>query len=166
MTIIQKNENEVPLLEAEKTTSSFCSGPPEYTFFDAQSKQPYSTSRCNGESIKHYRCVCIGLLYEEYPDIISNKAGKTIDISTTKCYDSRSFYRTFEYQGNAYYKLGIPYKETSVETKCVCPCPCCNACLNCQKGDDCEFTCPCCCFKIKNKKCEFFLPCWICCKKE
>ena len=156
-----KNENEVPLLEAEKTTSRFCSGPTEFTFYDALSKQPYSTSRYNGEFIKHNRFICICLLYLEYPDIISNKAGKTIDISTTKCYDSRSFYRTFEYQGNAYYKLGEPYKEKPPgETQCNFPCPC----LNCQKGDDCEFICPCCCFKIKNKKCEFFLPCWICCK--
>ena len=160
-----KNENEVPILEAEKTSRRFCSGPTEFTFYDANSKQPYSTSRYNGDIIKHKRCLCIGLLYIEYPDIISNKTGKTIDIGTTKCYDSRSFYRTFEYQGKAYYKLGAPYQERPPVEAQAPGCPCC-ACLNCKKGDDCEFICPCCCFKIKNKKCEFFLPCWICCKKE
>ena len=106
-----KNENEVPLLEAEKTSSRFCSGPTEFTFYDAQSKQPYSTSRYNGDFIKHNRCICVCLIYLEYPDIVTNKVGKTVDISTTKCYDSRSFYRTFEYQGKAYYKLGRPYVE-------------------------------------------------------
>ena len=47
-----KNENEVPILEAEKTSRRFCSGPTEFTFYDANSKQPYSTSRYNGDIIK------------------------------------------------------------------------------------------------------------------
>ena len=41
--------------------------------------------------------------------MISNKIGNEIDISVTKCYDSRSFYRTFEYKGKPYYKIGKPY---------------------------------------------------------
>lgn len=160
-----KNENELPLLEAEKITARFCANPVEFTFTDAQSKKHYSTSRHNGFGIKHCGILCIGESYKEFPDIISNKAGKDIDISTTKCYDSRSFYRTFEYQGRAYYKLGKPYDPE--DKKCNCPCPCCTIC--CPEKD--LFVCPCCCFQIKEKKCECVfsldkLPCCFCCKKE
>jgi len=157
-----KNENEVPVLEAEKTSSRFCSGPTEFTFYDAQSKQPYSTSRYNGDFIKHNRCICICLLYLEYPDIITNKVGKTIDISTTKCYCSRSFYRTFEYQGKAYYKLGQPYIERPpVQASASAP-------AEAEEEKECSCFCPCCCFRIKNKECDCMLPCCqcCCCKKQ
>ena len=135
-----ESENEVPLLEAELINSRFSCQPPQFDFVDVQSKQPYSTSKNNDLGVKHKICLCCGLKYEEYPNIHTSKAGNAMDTSVTKCYDSRSFYRTFEYQGVAYYKIGEPYK--------------------------CEFVCPCCCFQIKEKKCGFFLPCWLCCKPE
>lgn len=128
-----QNENEGPLFEAELAIPKCCPQPPQFNIYEAQSKQAYALCRFDGFPIDHYACCCCGERYAELPNMISNKIGNEIDISTTKCYDTRSFYRTFEYQGKAYYKIGKPYVK---EDSCCC-CkkkedikdePCCSCC--------------------------------------
>ena len=152
-----QNENESPLLEAELIHSIFCSEPDKFNFYDAQTKQPYSISRLNGFGNKSGKICCFGQNEEEYPDMSHSKVGNLTEISVTKCYDSKSFYRTFEYQGKAYYKIGRPYKPAPVVVapvapppqKCLCVCPCLCFyieeykfyCLFCDKDGNCNFCC-------------------------
>ena len=105
-----QNENEGPLFEAELTfpIPYCCYPPPKFNIYGAQTKQPYALCRFDGYGEEHFSCCCFGERYTEIPNMISNKIGNEIDISTTKCYDTRSFCRTFEYQGTPYYKIGKP----------------------------------------------------------
>lgn len=134
-----QNENEGPLFEAELTIPFCCPQPPQFNITDAQSKQPYAHCSFDGPPIEHYACCCFGEYYLELPNMTSYKIGNEIDISVTKCYDTRSFYRTFEYQGRPYYKIGKPYVK---DDSCSC-CknkvedrrdgPCCGC--NCAKKE-------------------------------
>ena len=135
-----QNENEGPLFEAELTIPSCCPQPPQLNINDAQSKQPYALCRFDGKAIEQYDFnLCEEESYMELPNMISNKIGNEIDISVTRCYDSRSLYRTFEYKGKPFYKIGKPYAG---EKSCPCCCkkkpednrPCCNCCCSCAKN--------------------------------
>ena len=99
-----QNENEAPLFEAELKIPMWCPEPAKFNFIDALTKQPFSVSRLDGYGNKH-TSFCCGESYVEFPNMIHNKIGNTMETSVTKCYDSRSFYRTFEYQGGVYYKI-------------------------------------------------------------
>ena len=144
-----QNENEVRLFDAELAIPRCCPQPPQFNFFDTQSRQPYSLCRFDGFPINHYACCCCGERYEEFPNMITNLLSNAMDTSTTKCYDSRSFYRTFEYQGKPYYKIGRPYVKDDT-------CCCAKYCICCQKKPEGEDV-GCC----QNCYC-----CQICCKKE
>ena len=133
-----QNENEVRLFDAELAIPRCCPQPPQFNFFDTQSRQPYSLCRFDGFPINHYACCCCGERYEEFPNMITNLLSNAMDTSTTKCYDSRSFYRTFEYQGKAYYKIGHPYVKD--DSCCCCKKkievannPCCSCCKKTEK---------------------------------
>jgi hypothetical protein len=88
------------------------------------------------------RNFCCGDNYFIFPDMIHSKNSNPMDLSVTKCYDSRSFYRTFEYQGGTYYKIGEPYIPNDKCCDCCCCCPdqevkvkhdescCCCCCCN------------------------------------
>ena len=131
-----QNENEGPLFEAELAIPFCCPQPPQLNINDAQSKQPYAHCRFDGKPTEQYDCNCCGEeTYIEHPNMISNKIGNEIDISVTRCYDSRSFYRTFEYKGKPYYKIGKPYTGEN-------SCPCCE-----KKAEDNRPCCNCCCDK-------------------
>ena len=78
---------------------------------------PIQVAVIKDDIVKHYDCCCYSEGHYEYQDIITNRIGNEMDISLTKQYDSRSFYRTFEYQGRAYYKIGKPYVK---DTNCCC----------------------------------------------
>ena len=132
-----QNENEVPILDAEVTKlpclPAFCPIPKSFNYIESESKQPFGASLCNGIEKK------AGFLhrYTLFPDIISSKLSDPTNISTIKCYDSRSFYRTFEYNGAACYKIGQPYVEPDCCQDCCCCCKdkeptkeakCCSCC--------------------------------------
>ena len=166
-----QNENEQRLFDAELAIPRFCPRPPQFNFYDTQTKQPYSLCRFDGYPIKHYGCCCFGESYEEFPNMITNLLSNVMDTSTTKCYDSRSFYRTFEYQGKPYYKIGRPYVK---DERCCCEkyCICCQkkpegegCCQNCCQKPEGEGCCQNCCQNPEGEGCcqEF---CQICCKKE
>ena len=132
-----QKENELRFFDAELAIPRCCPQPPQFNFLDAQTKQPYSLCRFDGFPIEHYACLCCGERYTEFPNMISNKIGNEMDTSVTKCYDSRSFYRTFEYQGRPYYKIGHPYVK---DDKCYCCC-CCPKKVEIEKDNSC---CGCC----------------------
>lgn len=139
-----QNENETPLFEAELHIPFCCPEPMKFEFIDAQTKQVFSTSRNNDNGKRVYSCCCFGENYYIFPDIFHSKTSNPNDFSVTKCYDSRSFYRTFEYQGGVFYKLGKPY--VPVDKKC-CDCDCCCCCC-CKKEEEIvvkeESCCSCC----------------------
>ena len=49
-----QNENEVRLFDAELAIPRCCPQPPQFNFFDTQSRQPYSLCRFDGFPINHY----------------------------------------------------------------------------------------------------------------
>ena len=126
--INRQNENEIPLFEVEqKIECPFCpSCRPtgvKFEFFDANTKQLFSVSEIRevGSAIK----VCCGDNYFIYPDIYTFKCSNSNDQSVIKRYDTREFYRTYEYLQQPYYKIGKPYvpkEETCSCTDCCC-CP-------------------------------------------
>ena len=126
-----QNENELPLLEGEMFIPCFCPVPLRFDFIDAQTRQPFSTSRYADFGKTE------GCCYSVFPDQIHSKNNNINDISITKCYDSRSFYRTFEYNGVSYYKIGEPYV----------PVDCCQGCCqDCCKNEKVNLSgCNCCC---------------------
>ena len=81
-----QNENEGPLFEAELTIPCCCHPPPKFNIYDAQTKPPYALCRFDGYGEEHFACCFFGERYTEIPNMISNKIGNEIDISTTKCY--------------------------------------------------------------------------------
>lgn len=124
------NEGEAPLLEAELADPSCCPEPMRFEFIDAQTKQRYLTSKY--ADFWQKVTVCCGDNYYRIPDIIHSKMS-TNEVCVTKCHDTRSFYRIFNYNQGAFYKIGFPYVESN---DCCCCKPktevvktgCCDCC--------------------------------------
>ena len=112
-----QNENEVRLFDADIPHPKCCCPQPlQFNIYDAQTKQPYALCRFDGLPIRHCGFCCCKEEYFEIPNMITNLLSNVMDTSITKCYDTRSFYRTYEYQGRPYYKIGYPY----VKENCCC----------------------------------------------
>jgi len=67
------------------------------------------------------------------------------DMSTINRYDTRSFYRTYDYLGQSFYKIGWPYieKDPSCCENCSLSCifsslPCCCCCVCLADCCDCK----------------------------
>ena len=124
----RQNENEVRLFDAEIAIPKCCPKPLQFNLYYAQTKEPYSLCRFDGYPIKHCGFCCCKEGYYELPNMITNLLSNVMDTSITKCYDTRSFYRTYEYQGRPYYKIGYPYvkenccckKKVEVKNECGC----------------------------------------------
>ena len=126
-----QNENEASLFDAEMFVPC-CPVPIRYNYIDAQTKQPFGASYYKDLG-KQVGCCCGK--YFIFPDMIHSKLTEPNNMSTIKCYDSRSFYRTFEYEGRTYYKIGEPYVEPECcqnccksEPKPKNECDCCSCC--------------------------------------
>ena len=147
--LIRWNENEVPLFYAEeKLDCGFCCfsscDTPKITFelFDPNTKGLFSKSEIIGLNIRVDECCRDS--YIQLQSIINAKMG---DMSTVNRYDTRSFYRTYDYLGQSLYKIGWPYieKEPSCcdcslscifsSLPCCCCCMCLAECCDCKKGD-------------------------------
>ena len=85
---------------------------------------------------------CCGDNYTVFPSIYNYKTNNPNDYSLVNRYDSRSFYRTYEYLEQSYYKIGEPYvpKEIGCCDNC---CSCCFKKANVSTG--CSCSCCCCC---------------------
>ena len=71
-----------------------------------------------------------------------------MDKSGVTQYDTRSFYRTYEYLGTSQYQIGK--KFTHSDFNCVdCCCSCCCDCFNCCK---CQLHCFYCIIPETNKR--------------
>ena len=152
----RRNENELPLFYAEEVVvcEFLCinCNPDSITFniHDPNTRALYSKSTI--EQLPTKIDSCCDDTYYILKNIENYKISATFDKSSVRRYDTRSFYRTYDYMGQSYYKIGEPYipKETS----------CCRSLLNCITCIPC-----CCCFKIclcddekKNSDC-----CCCCC---
>ena len=114
------NENETPLFRVEENTSCCCS----CNFF----KFHFYAHDSNNESVLYVSeikdkakiinscCCCIS--YIELPDIFNYKANDSKTQSIINRYDSRTIYRTYEYLGQAYFKIGKPYEEKKNNCSC------------------------------------------------
>lgn len=133
------NENESPLFEVELYMPC-CPEPVKFIFIDNQTRQPFSISQYKdmGQRVTS----CCGENYFIFPDMLHYKNNNPNDICITKCYDTRSFYRTFEYNGQTFYKIGEPYVPND---------KCCENCCGCCRNPD---------FKLKDESC-----CEECCKQ-
>ena len=145
------NENEIPLFEISENHDCYLcpSCKPaglKFDVFDAVTKQLIS----NFETRKNLTRIqeCCGMCgddYLVYPTIYNYKCSNINDMSTVKRYDSRSFYRTFEYLGKAYYKIGEPYIPTELTcAECCCQCITCLPCCCCCRGGCKSEKTPCC----------------------
>ena len=134
------NEGELPLLEAELFIPCCCPEPIKYNYIDAQTRQPFAISRYI-DMIRQVGCCCGN--YFAFPDIHHFKISEPNNISVTKCYDSRSFYRTTEYNCASFYKIGKPYVPVD------CCEECCKDCCKCQSSSTDSCSCCCCCNKIE-----------------
>ena len=121
------NENETPLFYAEEnlTCSFLCFGscrPFQITFelFDPNTKQLFSTCQIIERDVKVNEC-CKDP-YIILAPIYNYKVNNTNDQSKVSRYDTRSVYRTYDYLGQSYYKIGKPYVEGKEP-------PCCDNCL-------------------------------------
>jgi len=136
-----QNENELSLLDAEVHVPLCCPEPSKFNYTDPQTKQPFATSQC---ATFDRKAGCLWDRYTIFSDIVHTKLSEPNNISTIKCYDSRSFYRTFEYNGNTFYRIGEPYVESGCCQNCCCCCCCCDCkevqttkkegCCNCCKA--------------------------------
>ena len=157
--INRENENELPLFEVEENTGCdfcICCEKPgkKFDVFVAGTKNLISVieTRQNITRIEDC-CDCCGERYDVYPPIYTYKCLNPNDIGFVKRYDSRSFYRTFEHFGFAYYKLGepyIPYEKSFSEKCCICCqcvshsiCFCCDSCCCCSCKDCKDCCCSC-----------------------
>ena len=112
------NEGELPLLEAELFIPC-CPEPIKYNYIDAQTRQPFAISRYINLG-RQVGCCCGH--YFVFPDIHHFKISEPNNISVTKCYDSRSFYRTTEYNCASFYKIGKPYVPVDCCEECCKDC--------------------------------------------
>ena len=147
----RENENEIPLFDVEeKPTCDFCPifCPPiiKYEFTDVNTKDLFSISetRAGNKLVR----VCCRNNYYELPEIFSFKPSNLNDVGIIRRYDTRAFYRTYEYLAQPYYKIGEPYVEK--EVKCTCancissiPCFACCNCCNDEPVEE-EPCCTCC----------------------
>ena len=142
-----QNENEMPFIEGEIHVPCWCPEPIKFEFIDAQTRQPFSTSyyRDFGKQVGCNGCCCES--YFIFPDIIHSKNINPNDAAITQCYDSRSFYRTFHYNGAAFYKIGEPYVP-----KDECCKNCCTCCKNPNSLDKDGKCCDCCNTPVKLQK--------------
>ena len=138
-----QNENEQPLFLVEEDLGCSCwifCQPIWFKFeiFDANTKELFSI--CETKSFPESVSECCGDNYLVYPPIYNYKAGNPNDYSLVNRYDSRSFYRTYEYLEQSYYKIGEPYFPKEVG--------CCDDCCSCycqKKADKCSCFCDCGC---------------------
>ena len=144
------NENEVPLFYAEeKLDCGFCCfsscATPKITFelFDPNTKGLFSKSEIIGLDTRVAECCRDS--YFRLQSIFNSKMG---DMSAVNRYDTRTFYRTYDYLGQSFYKIGWPYieKEPSCcedcslscifsSLPCCCCCMCLAECCDYKKGD-------------------------------
>ena len=128
------NENETPLFRVEENTSGCCSCTNFFKFHfyahDSNNESVLYVSEIKDKAkIINSCCCCIS--YIELPDIFNYKANDSKTQSIINRYDSRTIYRTYEYLGQAYFKIGKPYEEK--ENNCCCY-YCCWCCFS--KDDD------------------------------
>jgi len=123
------NENETPLFYAEENLTCSClcfcdCRPFQITFelFDPNTKQLFSTCQI----IERDTLVdeCFKDSYIILKPIYNYKVNNRNDESMVSRYDTRSIYRTYDYLGKRYYKIGKPYVEGKEP-------PCCDKCLLC-----------------------------------
>ena len=123
------NENETPLFYAEEnlicSCLCFCDCRPfQITFelFDPNTKQLFST--CQIKERDTLVDECCKDPYTILAPIYNYKVNNRNDESMVSRYDTRSVYRTYDYLGQRYYKIGKPYVEGKEP-------PCCDKCLLC-----------------------------------
>ena len=121
------NENETPLFRVEENTSCCrsCTNCFKFHFYahDSNNESVLYVSEIK-DKIKIINSCCCCDFYYELPDIFNYKANDSKTQSIINRYDSRTIYRTYEYLGQAYFKIGKPYEEK--ENNCCC----------CSKVDD------------------------------
>ncbi len=121
------NENETPLFRVEENTSCCrsCKNCFKFHFYahDSNNESVLYVSEIK-DKIKIINSCCCCDFYYELPDILNYKANDSKTQSIINRYDSRTIYRTYEYLGQAYFKIGKPYEEK--ENNCCC----------CSKVDD------------------------------
>lgn len=157
----RRNENETPLFYAEEKLNCFlCQDfKTTFEFFDAMTNELFSLSQIRDPPIKKDEC-CKDK-YIILPSVYNFKVNNISDISIINRYDSRSFYRTYDYLGQSLYKIGEPFIEIETScSECFCNCilslPCCcccdckcdnkkSNCCDCSKLSDCCCCCCCCC---------------------
>ena len=125
----RKNENEIPLFEVEDTISKCCCLDlgVKYNLLDPKTRTLFGTCESNGFPLKEKQD-CSGD-YIKYPPLDIKKVYGPIDTSHVNQYDSRSFYRTYEYLGTSQYQIGKKFIEPDFNCYDFC-CQCCN-CFNC-----------------------------------
>ena len=115
------NENETPLFRVEENTSCCCSCTNFFKFHfyahDSNNESVLYVSEIKDKAKIIYSCCCC-ISYIELPDILNYKANDSKTQSIINRYDSRTIYRTYEYLGQAYFKIGKPYEEK--ENNCCC----------------------------------------------
>ena len=121
------NENETPLFRVEENTSCCCSCTNFFKFHfyahDSNNESVLYVSEIKDKAkIINSGCCCDS--YYELPDIFNYKANDSKTQSIINRHDSRAIYITYEYLGQAYFKIGKPYEEK--ENNCCC----------CSKVDD------------------------------
>ena len=172
----RKNEIEKPLFFAEERTHCdffcfSCCVPYEFTFefYDSNNvKELFSISQITKLNTEVSECcknsyIILAPIYN-YKIITQNEK------SNISRYDTRSFYRTYDYMGQSYYKIGEPYIPPEEEDCCCCCCcfkrskdSCCKCNKECFKS--CCCCCACCCEDSKgaNTKCCDCKNCKNCC---
>ena len=132
------NENETPLFRVEENTSCCrsCTNCFKFHFYahDSNNESVLYVSEIK-DKIKIINNCCCCDTYYELPDIFNYKANDSKTQSIINRHDSRAIYRTYEYLGQAYFKIGKPYEEK--ENNCCC----------CSKVDDTQANL-CCCSKV------------------
>ena len=140
------NENETPLFRVEENTSCCrsCTNCFKFHFYahDSNNESILYVSEIK-DKIKIINSCCCCDSYYELPDIFNYKANDSKTQSIINRHDSRAIYRTYEYLGQAYFKIGKPYEEK--ENNCCCY-YCCWCCFS--KDDDTQEKNGCCCSKV------------------
>ena len=115
------NENETPLFRVEENTSCCCSCTNFFKFHfyahDSNNESVLYVSEIKDKAKIIYSCCCC-ISYIELPDILNYKANDSKTQSIINRHDSRAIYITYEYLGQAYFKIGKPYEEK--ENNCCC----------------------------------------------